>query len=168
MAVSRVRKVKADNALRSIGEAATELGLQPHVLRYWESKFPRHIKPIKRSDGRRLFRPKDMDALKAIQILVHRRGMTLKGANALMKEQGVVTVLNGEARLSVADQSSGPVSSPARDLQNAVSRAFGVPLSSSSTARNKGAGTPERLRTILTEITDLKDRLDAMRTRQAA
>ncbi|MEO0881719.1 MAG: MerR family transcriptional regulator [Pseudomonadota bacterium] len=170
MAITKIRKEKAADALRSIGEAATELGLQTHVLRYWEGKFPRHVKPIKRTDGRRLFRPRDMDALRAIQILVHDRGLTLKGANALLKEQGVETVLKGEARLIVADTAidPSPVESPARNLQRAVSEALGVPILAESPATTKATGTPARLRSVLTEITDLKSRLDLMRARRAA
>ncbi|MEM7661730.1 MAG: MerR family transcriptional regulator [Pseudomonadota bacterium] len=170
MAATKARKEKSADALRSIGEAAAELGLQTHVLRYWEGKFPRHIKPIKRTDGRRLFRPRDMEALKAIQILVHDRGLTLKGANALLREQGVDTVLKGEARLLVADSSAdaAPVASPARNLQQAVSRAFGAPMKLAAASQTKSVGSPESLRTVLTEITDLKLRLDAMRSQQAA
>ena len=78
---------KSADAYRSIGEAADELGLQPHVLRYWEGKFTRHLKPLKRPDGRRMFRPEDIVALRAIQLLVHERGLTLKGAEQLLNEQ---------------------------------------------------------------------------------
>ena len=89
MTATRNRIEKSSTAFRSIGEAAAELGLETHVLRYWESKFPRDVKPVKRSDGRRLFRPQDIDALRAIQILVHERGLTLKGAKSLLAEQGL-------------------------------------------------------------------------------
>jgi len=106
MAAQKLRREKSADALRSIGETAGELGLQTHVLRYWESKFPKHVKPIKRSDGRRMFRPQDVEALRAIQLLVHSRGLTLKGAKALLAEQGVSAVLSGEARLTVAPQPS--------------------------------------------------------------
>jgi len=132
MAARKLRKKSAD-ALRSIGEAAKQLGLQAHVLRYWETKFPKQVKPIKRSDGRRLFRPEDMSALRAIQILVHERGMTLKGAKALLGEQGVEAVLSGDARLVAIEPATrveAPVSvpSPARDLQKAVGAAFGADI----------------------------------------
>ncbi|MEM9573218.1 MAG: MerR family transcriptional regulator [Pseudomonadota bacterium] len=170
MAAIKARKTKAADALRSIGEAAGELGLQAHVLRYWEGKFPRHVKPIKRTDGRRLFRPKDMEALRAIQILVHDRGMTLKGAKSLLQEQGVTTVLNGEARLLVARDAEGEANadSPARVLQRTVSEAFGSPVLEENALRPAATGSKERLRSILTEITDVKRRLDAKRSAEAA
>jgi len=90
---------KSASAFRSIGEAAQELGLQPHVLRFWETRFS-GIKPVKRPDGRRMYRPEDMQVLQAIRTLVHDQGMTLRGAQRVLNEQGTVSVLSGEARLS--------------------------------------------------------------------
>ena len=117
-AAKRVKK--SADAYRSIGEAAEELGLQPHVLRYWEGKFKRHLKPMKRPDGRRMFRPEDMKALRAIQILVHKKGFTLKGAAQLLNEQGLEAVLCGEANVLAANQKPGKEelagASPARQL----------------------------------------------------
>ena len=55
MTAVRARVEKSADAYRSIGEAAAELGLEPHVLRYWETRFPRQVSPVKRPDGRRYF-----------------------------------------------------------------------------------------------------------------
>lgn len=166
MPSSAARKIeKSADAYRSIGEAAEELGLQPHVLRYWETKFTKFVKPLKRRDGRRMFRPEDMSALRAIQTLVHDQGMTLKGASKLLSEQGVESVLGGEARI-VAPADSGDVMvtpSPARDMQESVRKAF-----EASPASEPATGTQDRLETILSDLTDLKARLDAARLRKAA
>ena len=91
-------KAKSADAYRSIGEAAKEIGLPTHVLRFWETKFTA-LKPVKRPDGRRMFRPQDMEALRAIQVLLHDQGLTIKGAQKMLKEQGVQSVLSGEARV---------------------------------------------------------------------
>ncbi|MEM7329641.1 MAG: MerR family transcriptional regulator [Pseudomonadota bacterium] len=166
MSTSAARKIeKSADAYRSIGEAAEELGLQPHVLRYWETKFKKFVKPLKRRDGRRMFRPEDMAALRAIQTLVHDQGMTLKGAGKLLSEQGVDSVLGGEARIVAPADSveAVPQSSPAREMQHTVRQAFEV-KSSETTA----TGTTERLETILSDLTDLKARLDQARTNKAA
>lgn len=167
MTARPIRKEKSADALRSIGEAASELDLQAHVLRYWETKFPKQVKPIKRSDGRRMFRPEDIEALRAIQILVHERGLTLKGAKALFQEQGIEAVLSGNARLvAPAPQSVKTIqASPARDLQQAVSKAFGAALPEASP---DATGSPDRLQNALIEMTDLKRRLDALRAARAA
>lgn len=169
MAARKLRKEKSADALRSIGEAARELDLQAHVLRYWQTKFPKQVKPIKRPDGRRLYRPKDLEALRAIQILVHERGLTLKGAKALLAEQGVEVVLSGNARLLPANtdalQEIVAAPSPARDLQQAVGRAFGATVTEDAPV---ATGSTERLKTVLVEMTDLKRRLDALRAARAA
>ncbi len=160
------RKIeKSADAYRSIGEAAEELGLQPHVLRYWETKFAKFVKPLKRRDGRRMFRPEDMSALRAIQSLVHDQGMTLKGAGKLLAEQGVACVLGGEARIVAPADSMDVAShhSPAREMQETVRKAF-----EASIPDTPASGTHERLETILSDLTDIKARLDSVRLKNAA
>ena len=160
MSASRARIEKSATAFRSIGEAASELGVETHVIRYWESKFPREVRPVKRADGRRMFRPQDVDALRAIQILVHERGLTLKGAKALIAEQGMAAVLSGEATLGAGAPAG---TSPARDLQETVAKAFSdgpaTGLTESRRARLEGA---------LVELADIKSRIDAALGRPAA
>ncbi|MEL6829465.1 MAG: MerR family transcriptional regulator [Pseudomonadota bacterium] len=170
MSYSAARKIeKTEDAYRSIGEAAQELGLQPHVLRYWEGKFGKFVKPLKRRDGRRMFRPDDMQALRAIQILVHQRGLTLKGASKLLTEQGIDNVLTGRAMLAPVGEA--PVSasqlaqsSPARSLQDSVRRAF-EPNTLDQT--DVPQGTTARLESVLDDLNDIKSRLDAARGRRA-
>ena len=70
---------KEPQALRTIGEVANALGLRQHVLRYWEQQFPM-LQPLKRSGGRRYYRPEDVALVQTIDRLVNREGYTLKGA----------------------------------------------------------------------------------------
>lgn len=70
---------KEPDALRTIGEVSRALGIRQHVLRYWEDQFPT-LKPIKRSGGRRYYRPEDIALIARIDQLVHREGYTLRGA----------------------------------------------------------------------------------------
>ncbi len=70
---------KDAQALRTIGEVAKALGLRQHVLRYWEQQFPM-LQPLKRSGGRRYYRPEDVALVQTIDRLVNREGYTLKGA----------------------------------------------------------------------------------------
>lgn len=70
---------KAPDALRTIGEVAKALGIRQHVLRYWEEQFPT-LSPIKRSGGRRYYRPEDVQLVATIDRLVNREGYTLRGA----------------------------------------------------------------------------------------
>jgi DNA-binding transcriptional MerR regulator len=75
---------KDDGALRTIGEVSEALGIKPHVLRYWEAQFPL-LKPLKRSGGRRYYRPADVALVETIDRLINREGYTLKGAEAVLR-----------------------------------------------------------------------------------
>jgi len=79
---------KSADAFRTISEVAEWLEVPAHVLRFWESKFSQ-IKPVKRAGGRRYYRPADMLLLGGIKALLHDEGMTIKGAQKLLREQGV-------------------------------------------------------------------------------
>ena len=75
---------KDADALRTIGEVSEGLGIKPHVLRYWEQQFSM-LQPLKRSGGRRYYRPADVELVETIDRLVNQEGYTLKGASAAIK-----------------------------------------------------------------------------------
>ncbi len=79
---------KSPDAFRTISEVADWLDRPAHVLRFWESKFTQ-VKPVKRAGGRRYYRPEDMRLLGGIKKLLHDDGMTIKGAQKVLREQGV-------------------------------------------------------------------------------
>src|SRR5260370_41238437 len=106
---------KSPDAFRTISEAADDLGLPQHVLRFWETRFPQ-IKPLKRGGGRRYYRPDDVEILRAVKQLLYDEGYTIKGVQRLFKEQGaraVVSINHGKeagaatsgADLSLRDRS---------------------------------------------------------------
>ena len=75
---------KGPDAYRTIGEASKEVGVEPYVLRFWETKFSQ-LRPVKRSGGRRFYRPSDIDKLKVIKSLLYDNGLTIKGAVEQLK-----------------------------------------------------------------------------------
>lgn len=79
---------KSRDAFRTISEVAEWLDTPAHVLRFWESKFSQ-VKPVKRAGGRRYYRPSDMELLGGIKKLLHEDGMTIKGVQKVLREQGV-------------------------------------------------------------------------------
>src|SRR6056297_140042 len=79
---------KSPEAFRTISEVADWLGVPTHVLRFWESRFVQ-IKPVKRAGGRRYYRPSDMALIGGIKRLLHDDGMTIRGAQKLLREKGV-------------------------------------------------------------------------------
>ena len=74
---------KGPNAFRTISEAADELGVPQHVLRFWETKFS-FIRPMKRAGGRRFYRPQDVAVLNGVRTLLHSEGLTIKGVQKLL------------------------------------------------------------------------------------
>jgi len=99
---------KSPDAFRTISEVADWLGVQPHVLRFWESKFSQ-VRPVKRAGGRRYYRPNDMLLLGGIRKLLHEDGLTIKGAQKVLREEGMSHV----ARMS---QPLDPESAALSDL----------------------------------------------------
>lgn len=89
--------MKDETAFRTIGEAAEAIGVAPHVLRFWEEKFPA-VRPVKRGGGRRYYRPQDLALLKAIRRLLHDEGRTIAGVQKLISDQGprAVATTSGE------------------------------------------------------------------------
>ncbi len=84
---------KSTRAFRTISEAGEELDLQPHVLRFWESKFSQ-IQPMKRSGGRRFYRPEDIEFLRGIKILLHREKHPIKDVQKLIRVRGAQSVID--------------------------------------------------------------------------
>lgn len=129
--------VKGPEAFRTISEAADELSVPQHVLRFWETKFV-FIRPMKRAGGRRFYRPADISVLRGVRRLLHDEGYTIKGVQRLHREQGLrrlVAAGEGEgAEALPSAASSGPVSAKDRggllealqDLEAAKARLDGL------------------------------------------
>ncbi|HMN71242.1 MAG TPA: MerR family transcriptional regulator [Rhodoblastus sp.] len=95
---------KSPDAFRTISEVADDLGLPQHVLRFWETRFAQ-IKPMKRTGGRRYYRPDDVELVRAIKHLLYGEGYTIKGVQRLFKENGaraVVAAVRGGVALASA------------------------------------------------------------------
>ncbi|WP_240335377.1 MerR family transcriptional regulator [Pseudotabrizicola algicola] len=107
---------KSPDAFRTISEVAEFLETPAHVLRFWESRFPQ-IRPVKRAGGRRYYRPSDVALLTGIKRLLHDEGMTIRGVQKILREQGVRHVSG------VADD--GDDDTDADDLAAALAQATG-------------------------------------------
>ena len=112
---------KGPDAFRTISEAADELGVPQHVLRFWETKFS-FIRPMKRAGGRRLYRPQDIAVLNGVRALLYENGYTLKGVQRLHREHGVKRLAaagRGEA-IEPADPVDADSPAAGRDLDPAA------------------------------------------------
>jgi len=82
---------KAPDAFRTISEVADDLDIPQHVLRFWETRFAQ-IKPMKRSGGRRYYRPADVYLLRGIRRLLYGEGYTIRGVQRILREHGIKSV----------------------------------------------------------------------------
>jgi len=150
---------KAPEAFRTISEVASELDVPQHVLRFWESKFAA-VKPLKRGGGRRYYRPDDVDLLRGIRTLLYSDGLTIKGVQKILREQGPRTVIEmGRGERGLLPPRRKPVLAPEPVLPSNI---HSFPRES---APRSGAPTGERahFERLLDELMELKGRLRGAR-----
>ncbi len=68
-----------------IGEVSSMLGVEPHVLRFWETEFPA-LSPKKSGTGHRLYRRKDVELLLKIKHLLYEKRFTIEGARQTLMQ----------------------------------------------------------------------------------
>ncbi|MBC8203889.1 MAG: MerR family transcriptional regulator [FCB group bacterium] len=74
----------------SIGEVGRLTGLEPHVLRYWETEF-KELKPRKNRAGRRIYNDNDIEIVKKLKDLLYTKKFTIDGAKIFLKEERLRT-----------------------------------------------------------------------------
>jgi len=74
-----------------IGEVSEIVGVEPHVLRYWETEF-RSIRPQKSRKGQRIYSRRDVDRLLKVKDLLYSHGLTIAGARKRVREGGAEPV----------------------------------------------------------------------------
>ena len=117
---------KSPDAFRTISEVATWLGTQAHVLRFWESKF-NAVTPVQRTGGRRYYRQTDMTLLGGIKFLLHEQGMTVKGVQILLKNEGIAHVQSFSPEIDIVEApkpTKAPLPTPVAATQNVVDLNF--------------------------------------------
>jgi DNA-binding transcriptional MerR regulator len=107
---------KSDQAFRTIGELAGELGVPQHILRYWETRFPQ-LRPLQRAGNRRYYRPEDVALARRIHRLLNQEGYTIRGVQRVLGEKNAAEA----AKASVAPEP--PLARPVPPLPGASSGA---------------------------------------------
>ncbi len=151
------RTGKSSEAFRTIGEAAAELGLKTHVLRFWETKFE-ELSPMKRADGRRYYRPEDMAVLRTLQNLLHVQGLTIRGAVKVLRDND-----DPSAAADDADRPALEAGASVRDLQAAVQGAVDRGEFQMVAKAQENSEARQRLESLLEDLSGLKSRLDRVR-----
>jgi DNA-binding transcriptional MerR regulator len=116
-----------------IGEACKELGIQPYVLRYWETEFPA-LAPSKSRSGQRVYSEKELEIIRRIKQLLYEEGYTIAGAKKKLEAE----LANGS--LGEGDE-DGVVSEPATAAAPAAPPPA-PPVSPAKSARRKAAEAP--------------------------
>lgn len=140
------RLTKGPQAFRTISEAADEIGVPQHVLRFWETKFS-FIRPMKRAGGRRFYRPQDIVMLRGVKTLLYGQGYKIEGVQKLHREHGLKRVV------AAADPEAAEALAP--EPREAGEMDHGSGPSVDAAARSK-------LRRVLGELESAKARLDAL------
>jgi len=138
---------KGPNAFRTISEAADEIGVPQHVLRFWETRFS-FVRPMKRAGGRRFYRPQDVSVLKGVKALLYTKGFKIEGVQRLYREQGLKHLL------SAGGQDAGVVDQDAMDTP--------APGSQGSAALLMSEAGTSRLRSALAALESARAKLDAV------
>ena len=71
-----------------IGEVAGIVGVEPHVLRYWETEF-RSVRPQKSAKGQRIYSRRDVETLLKVKDLLYAHRFTIAGARRKLREGGI-------------------------------------------------------------------------------
>ena len=85
-----------------IGEVAQLVGVDAHVLRYWESEF--RMKPHRSASGQRLYRKQDLSRFLRVKHLLHDEGYTIAGARKVLAGQGGPAAADPERIRSALDR----------------------------------------------------------------
>ena len=152
---------KSAEAFRTISEVAAELEVPQHVLRFWETKFVA-VKPLKRGGGRRYYRPDDVDLLRGIRSLLYNDGLTIKGVQKILREQGARYVM--ELGRSAGGLLESPRAVSARAAETDFVAGSNVhPFRREASARSAPGLEQAHFTMLLDELLDLKTRLQSVR-----
>ena len=151
---------KSPDAFRTISEAADELDLPQHVLRFWETKFST-IKPLKRGGGRRYYRPEDVLLLQGIRNLLYEQGFTIRGVQKILRDHGarhVIALTGGSVHaypaLTHGEAGQEPAIEPSGTDETSLTPRSGLAL---------GGEAKERLHGVLRELLECKRMLERAR-----
>src|SRR5262245_54212369 len=120
---TQTAKAIPDKLFFKIGEVCDIVGVQPHVLRYWESEFPM-LQPQKNRAGQRTYRRKDVEMALRIRELLYDEGFTIAGAKRKLLGEG----RGGSSRLQIvpsgvaSEQREAPPVEPVHEPPPQISR----------------------------------------------
>jgi DNA-binding transcriptional MerR regulator len=97
-------EIPGDKRFFRIGEVSRIIGVEPYVLRYWESVFPQ-IRPSRADSNQRTYQRRDLELIMEIKDLLYKEKLTIEGARQRLRqrsakgptlEDGFIEWLRGE------------------------------------------------------------------------
>ncbi|MEL6218324.1 MAG: MerR family transcriptional regulator [Pseudomonadota bacterium] len=153
----RTAAEKSAQAFRTISEVSDEIGVPQHVLRFWETRFAQ-VKPMKRNGGRRLYRPDHVLLLHGIKALLYDDGLTIKGVQKVLREQGVRSVVDrGRIEAEGGEMPAPAVPEDVAERLSALKARVGQTPESAETEDNDDV---ERVRGSIARLEAILDRLE--------
>jgi len=135
-----------------IGEACKALGIQPYVLRYWETEFPA-LTPSKSRSGQRVYSEKELEIIRRIKELLYDEGYTIAGAKKKLEVE-LSSGLLGEDRDEDETTPEGKASAPAAPaVKPAPARRPPAPPAV-ETSPELDTGASKRIETLVSGIED--------------
>ena len=145
-----------------IGEVAGLVGVEPHVLRYWEREF-RSIRPTKSAKGQRVYSRKDVENLLRVRDLLYRDGFTIAGARKRLLRGDVTAAERSGAPSASVHVHAGAAAYGAPVSEEGEARAAppAAPARASAEAQRPGSRVRERLLALRDEVEAFLDELGA-------
>jgi DNA-binding transcriptional MerR regulator len=136
-----------------IGEACKALGIQPYVLRYWETEFPA-LTPSKSRSGQRVYSEKELEIIRRIKELLYEEGYTIAGAKKKLETEmaagGAGEALREDGE-EVSEAAPEPEEAPVEAPLPPAPRQKALPLPPEDPAA-LDMDAPERVQTLLSGI----------------
>jgi DNA-binding transcriptional MerR regulator len=124
-----------------IGEVAQIVGVQPHVLRYWETEF-RTIRPQKSHKGQRVYSRRDVEKLLKVKDLLKNQGFTIAGAKKKLRDPEAQAALDVEVE-AVVERPAPPAPAPREPAREQMREAL-LALRADIAAMLDDLGSPPR------------------------
>lgn len=136
-----------------IGEACKELGIQPYVLRYWETEFPA-LAPSKSRSGQRVYSENELEIIKRIKQLLYEEGYTIAGAKKKLETElasgGPEEPVEDETAAEQAPAPVAPSAATVKAVRRKATEAPAVPVPDLPAALDTDAA--ERIQTMRSGI----------------
>jgi DNA-binding transcriptional MerR regulator len=133
-----------------IGEACKALGIQPYVLRYWETEFPA-LTPSKSRSGQRVYSEKELEVIRRIKELLYEEGYTIAGAKKKLEAELAAGSL-GEAEEPETEDAAAGEAPPAAPAGLEAEAFAGPPTAGPPAASALDTEGAERIQTLLSGI----------------